>query len=181
MRWITAVGIVVSATSLLAKPPVPRPAKEITIETPSGKLALPRAYRGKVMLLQFLYSTCPHCQATARLNSKLQQELGPRGLQVVGIAFNEEAEARADVIRDFAASNNLNFPVGSASREAAIAYLGISIMERFVVPQIVILDRNGVIRAQSEFMGSAELQDETYLRHFLGELLDEPARTSARR
>jgi hypothetical protein len=54
-------------------------------------------------------------------------------------------------------------------------------MERFVVPQIVILDRNGVIRAQSEFMGSAELQDETYLRHFLGELLDEPVRTARRR
>ena len=181
MRWITVIGIVVSATSLLAKPPVPRPPKEITIETPSGKLRLPRAYRGKVVVMQFLYTTCPHCQATARLNSKLQQELGSRGLQVVGIAFNEEAETTSAVIRDFTASNNLNFPVGAASREAVIAYLGISIMERFVVPQIVILDRNGVIRAQSEFMGSAELQDETYLRHFLCELLDEPTRTAARR
>jgi len=181
MRWITAVGIVVSATSLLAKPPVPRPAKEMTIETPSGKLALPRSYRGKVVLMQFLYTTCPHCQATARLNSKLQQELGPRGLQVVGIAFNEEAEAKPDVIRDFTASNNLGFPVGAASREAATAYLGVSIMERFVVPQIVILDRNGVIRAQSEFLGSAELQDETYLRQFLARLLAEPVRTAARR
>jgi len=99
----------------------------------------------------------------------------------LGIAFNGEAEAKPDIIRDFAASNNLNFPVGAASREAVIAYLGISIMERFVVPQIVILDRNGVIRAQSEFMGSSELQDETYLRHFLGELLDEPTRAAARR
>ena len=58
MRWIAAIGIVVSATSLVARPPVPRPAKEMTIETPSGKLALPRSYRGKVVLMQFLYTTC---------------------------------------------------------------------------------------------------------------------------
>jgi hypothetical protein len=128
-----------------------------------------------------LYATCPHCQAAARLNSKLQQELGPRGLQVVGIAFNEEAQTNPQTIHDFVATNHVGFPVGVASRDAVLRHLGISIMERFVAPQIVILDRNGVLRAQSAFMGSAELQDETYLRHFLGELLEERAQAAARR
>jgi hypothetical protein len=45
------------------------------------------------------------------------------------------------------------------------------LVERFVVPQIVIVDRSGVIRAQSDFMGTSELQDETYLRRFIGGLL----------
>lgn len=181
MRWITVLAMSVCASALLAKPPVPRQANEMTIETPSGKLELPRVYRGKVVLMQFLYTTCPHCQATARMISKLRQELGPRGFQAVGIAFNEEAQASPEAIREFIAANGVNFPVGVAPRESVLAYLGISIMERFVVPQIVILDRSGVIRAQSDFMGSAELQDESNLRRFLGELLDEHARASARR
>ena len=45
-------------------------------------------------------------------------------------------------------------------------------VERFVVPQIVIIDRGGVIRAQSDFMGTSELQDEAYLRRFIGRLLE---------
>jgi hypothetical protein len=44
-------------------------------------------------------------------------------------------------------------------------------MERFVVPQIMIIDRRGMIRVQSDALGTNELQDESYLRTFLGGLL----------
>ena len=37
----------------------------------------------------------------------------------------------------------------------------------------MIIDRKGVIRAQSAGQGTADLQTETYLRKLLGELLDE--------
>jgi hypothetical protein len=37
----------------------------------------------------------------------------------------------------------------------------------------VIIDRKGVIRAQSAPLGTTELQTETYLRKFLGDLLEE--------
>ena len=104
--------------------------------------------------------------------SDLQRELRPRGFQAVGIAFNEEAQNNPETIRGFVAANQVNFPVGAASREAVLKYLGISLVERFVVPQIVIVDRIGVIRAQSDFMGTSELQDEAYLRRFISGLLE---------
>jgi len=44
-----------------------------------------------------------------------------------------------------------------------------------VVPQVVIIDRKGVIRAQSEARGSANLTTESYLRTYLGDLLAEGA------
>lgn len=49
-----------------------------------------------------------------------------------------------------------------------------------MVPQIAIIDRKGVIRAQSLASGSSELQTEAYLRKYLGELLKEggPAKTA---
>jgi hypothetical protein len=48
-----------------------------------------------------------------------------------------------------------------------------------VVPQVAIVDRKGVIRAQSASRGTTELQTETYLRKYLGELLDEGGAKSA--
>ena len=173
MRWISVFALGFCATSgLLAGPPVPRPAQEIAIETPEGKLSAPHTFRGKVVVMQFLYTTCTHCQATARMLSGLERELGPRGFQVVGIAFNDEAQGTPEAIHGFVAANQVNFPVGAASREAVLKYLGISLIERFVVPQIVIVDRKGVIRAQSDSMGTSELQDEAYLRRFIGGLLE---------
>jgi peroxiredoxin len=157
--------------SAAAAPPVPRLTKELVVTETSGKELHLSDYRGKVVLIQFLYTNCVHCQATARLNSKLQNDLGPKGLQVLGAAFNEETLAGPDAIRNFISTNNITFPVGAVSRDTVLGYLGISVMTRFVVPQIAILDRKGTIRAQSDPLGTAELQDETHLREFLGDLL----------
>jgi peroxiredoxin len=181
MRFIAILGAVLSLAPLtFAKPPVPRPAKELSIVEPSGKRIQLSSYKGKVVLMQFLYTTCPHCQATAKVFTKLQKDLGPRGLQVIGIAFNEEVEKTPEVVSSFVAANGVGFPVGIASRDAVMGYLGISVMSRFAVPMILIVDRKGVVRAQSDFMGSSELQDEAYLRPLLDGLLKEGATTVGR-
>jgi peroxiredoxin len=172
MRFLTALtGVVCLIASAVAAPPVPRLTKELTITDPSGNHLNLDSYKGKVVLVQFLYTNCIHCQATARLNSKLQNDLGSKGLQVLGAAFNEEALTEPGLIRSFISNNGVTFPVGAVSRETVLGYLGISVMTRFVVPQIVIIDRHGTIRAQSEPLGSPELQDEDHLREVLGELL----------
>ena len=168
--WTMALGL---AATGWAKPPVPRTANELTIVEPSGTQTLLTSQKGQVVLVQFLYTNCTHCQATARLYSKLQKEYGPRGLRVFGVAFNDEAQSTPELIRDFIASNNVTFPVGEASRDTVMSYLGISVMSRFVVPQVIVVDRHGVVRAQSDPMGSPELQDETYMRTLLDGLLKE--------
>ena len=162
-----------------AKPPVPRPAAELTIEEPSGKKTLLSKQKGDVVLVQFLYTTCTHCQATAEVFSKLQKELGPRGLRVFGVAFNDEVQSNPGVVRDFVTAHNVTFPIGVATRDMVMSYLGISVMSRFAVPQILVVDRKGIVRAQSEFMSSPELQDEAYMRSFLEGLLKEGTSTSS--
>jgi hypothetical protein len=54
-----------------------------------------------------------------------------------------------------------------------LSYLGVSDIESWVVPQIAIIDRKGMVRAQSAARGTTELQTEDYLRKYLGELLTE--------
>jgi peroxiredoxin len=182
MKWMGVFGIAVClGATALGGQSVHRKAGEFTVALPSGKDLQLSSYRGKVVLVQFLYTTCPHCRDAARMYGKLQAELGPQGLQVVGVAFNPEVQGRPDVINNFETSNSVGFPVGVASAENVLSYLGISIVERYVVPQIVVIDRKGMIRAQSEPLGTAELQDESYMRTLLDGLLKENRTTKSRR
>ncbi len=173
---IAALGL---AGIVFAQPPTPRPAPQLSLTEPSGKAISLASYAGKVVLVQFLYTTCPHCQAMSRNLSGLQNELGPSGLQVLGIAFNEEAEGHSNAVRDYIQANSVAFPVGVASREAVLSWLELPVMSRFVVPQVLVIDRKGVIRAQSSPLGSEELMDIARLRPMLEGLLKEAPKTRA--
>jgi hypothetical protein len=74
---------------------------------------------------------------------------------------------------------NIGFPVGFATRDSVVSYLGLSVMDRWVVPQVAIIDRKGNIVAQSLATGSPELQDEAYLRTFLEKLVAGGSPTSS--
>jgi len=60
-----------------------------------------------------------------------------------------------------------------------VSYLGLSVLDRWVVPQVVILDKKGNIVAQSAATGTPELQDEAYLRNFLDKLVKESSTSSS--
>lgn len=196
MRVATVTAILAAALpALAALPQVPRPAKELVITEPSGKKTLLTSLKGKVVFIQFLFTTCPHCQHLSQVLTKVSTDLAPKGLQVLGVGFDEPSgsppgTAPTPAMIASYAKQFAGFPVGFAARDTVMSYLGISVMDRFVVPQIVIVDRKGAIRAQSEFMGEKAnvngasvpyelLQDDTYLRKFLGDLLKEGATTAA--
>ena len=172
----TIVLAVCLGASVFPAPPVNRPAADFTVVDSSGKPHSVAGYRGKVVLIQFLYTTCSHCQATARMYEKLAAELSPRGFEVLGVAFNPEAQGNPAVIDEFTKANGIRFPVGPATYQTVLDYLGLSVMKRFVVPQILIVDRKGFIRAQSESSGTPALQDEAYVRSVVEGLLNETAR-----
>lgn len=155
---------------------VPRQSPEFVLNYPGGKQDLLSKHRGKVVLVEFLFTTCPHCQHTAGVFSKLQTDYGTKGFQALGVAFNDMAQMLVpDFIRDYGAK----FPVASAGRDQVMTYLSLSPMERFVVPQVVLIDKKGVIRAQSPPLGDAKLQEEASLRTQIEALLKEGGASSA--
>ncbi len=108
--------------------------------------------------------------------TKLQKDYGARGLVVLGTVFNDaNGPMAAQFVKDF----NLGFPVGYASRDSVISYLNIPIMDRWVVPQVAVIDRKGTIVAQSLSTGTPELQDEGYLRGLIEKLLTQSSTTAA--
>ena len=129
---------------------MPRPAKEFTVATPQGQHILLSSLKGKVVVVQFLFTWCPHCQAFSKVLTQFNREYGPRGFQALGVAFED------DVTKDKAVSyaqQYAGFPVGVSTRSTVLGYLGISELERIGVPQIVVIDRKGVIREQSQLAG----------------------------
>jgi peroxiredoxin len=124
---------------------VPRQAPELAVQFVNGQQLLLSQLRGKVVLLEFLHTTCPHCQQSSALIEKFYKEFGPRGFQPVGVAFNENA---AQLVPDFVRQLGLSFPVGVAPRETVMEYLQHPVGRPFFVPQMIFVDRKGVIRAQ---------------------------------
>ena len=176
MRVLAATAFVALTVSAFATPPLPRKSPEFTITDPSGKQMLLSSLKGKIVVMPFMFTTCPHCQRYAQDLTQLQKEFGPRGVVFVGTVFNDANGAMAaQFVKEF----NVGFPVGYATREQVVSYLGLSVMDRWVVPQVAIIDKKGNIVAQSAATGTPELQDEAYLRTYLDKLVKESSMSSS--
>lgn len=176
MRITAALALLAAAIPAFAIDPLPRKSPEFTLTDASGKESLLSSHRGKVVVIGFVYTTCPHCQAFSVVLEKLYKELGPRGFQPIDIAWNDNAKLLID---DFAHSYGVTFPMFYTTYDPVMSYMGFSIMDRPVVPLVVVIDRKGMIRAQSPPQGDPNLQDEAKLRAMIESLLKEPS-TSAR-
>lgn len=167
---ILASLLALGVTGLFAAHPVPRKAGEFVIKMTDGKEMLLTSTRGKVVAVEFLFTTCPHCQESAKMLTKLQAELGPKGFQPLGVAINDMAGM---LVPDFVQTYGVRFPIGFADRNEMLKYMGFSPMMRWVVPQMVLIDRTGTIRYQTPPEGDPQLGLEGYLRGKIVELLNE--------
>ena len=156
----------------------PKKSAEFAILLPNGGQILLSTYRGKVCLVEFLSTTCPHCQHESQLVSKLMPEFAHRGFQALGVAFNENAKS---LVPAFIANFQVAYPVGYSPPEPVYSYLGASQTERLMVPQVVLIDRKGVIRLRTAAAGDNQIQDETFLRSEIEKLLREPVHTASRK
>ncbi len=99
-----------------------------------------------MVAVEFLLTTCPACQEASRLLEKLYREYGPRGFQPIGVAFNDMAMM---LVPDYVKDQGPEFSsVGVGTRESVLDFLQHPPMMRMLVPQLVFVDRKGVIRAQ---------------------------------
>ena len=173
MRTIVpkAALLLVAAISLYAAAPVPRPAPALTFTEPSGKATSIASLKGKVVVVQFLLTTCPHCQAFSRVLTQVANEFGPK-VQAVGIAFDQDD---AKNVPSYIKNIGTNFPVGSANQQAIPSFLGISVMDysRMRVPQVVVIDKKGVIRGQTDINGGGPVGAEASLKALLNTLVKE--------
>jgi thiol-disulfide isomerase/thioredoxin len=162
--------LMLAAAAFAAGPVIPRPSGEFVYELPGGQQQLLTSYRGKVVMLELLLTTCPHCQNASRISEKLFKEFGARGFQPLGIAVNDMAKMLAE---DYKRGLGLSFPIGYARRESIYPFLQVPLTENLFYPIVVFIDRKGMIRAQH--VGGADFfkDEERNMRNTIEMLLNE--------
>lgn len=109
-----------------------------------GNLLL-SSFKGKAIVVEFLLTTCPHCQKCSQIMQKLYKEYGPRGFQPVGIAVNDMAKM---LIPDYLRNFQLTFPVGVGMRDAMNNFLEYPSILMMSFPTVVGIDKKWAIREQ---------------------------------
>ena len=157
-------------TAMAADPA--RPSPPLTIERLGAPALDINQYRGKVVALVFISTTCPHCQDLTRVMGPLSREYALRGVQVLECAFNDDAK---QTMAGFLQQLQPPFPVGWTDRGAVMGYLQRSILDTrpLYVPHMVFLDRRGMIRA--DYPGESDFfkDQATNIRAELEKLLKE--------
>lgn len=175
MRLLSVAAL--AAFSLIAAD-VPRPAPKTVFQAANGVTIDTSKHAGKVIALEFLLTTCPHCQKTAQILQRMQDEYGSRGFQALGVATNTEVPT---VVEDFRRQFGVKFPVGWGQRDVVHTYLQHSVMQTMYMPQLIFIDKKGMIRAY--YPGGHNFYDDMRqvqnMRDQIEALLKESATTSA--
>jgi peroxiredoxin len=148
---------------------------ELAFKIPGQGDRLLSQYRGKVVALEFILTTCPHCQAASKVMNKMQELYASKGFQAIDVAVDSNADL---LVENFSKEHQVMFPVGWSPIDQMMAYMGFT--ERPVVPQLILLDRDGNIHYQTTRTGDAESMKEEVISKRIEELLQLPSHAKIR-
>jgi thiol-disulfide isomerase/thioredoxin len=192
--------LVVRSSEARAKgiPAPPDPSRYTNVKNPtepfhfsfpdlSGKLvsdADPR-FQGKVMILSIGGSWCPNCHDEAPFLGELYKDYRARGLEIVGLMFENDADpavARPRV-QSFIKRHNVQYPMLIAGTTQNIAEKLPQLVNFGAYPTAIYLGRDGRVRSvhagfASPATGDEHLRLKKELRELVEQLLAEPARNS---
>jgi peroxiredoxin len=141
---VLTTGLMAQAPAAPAGQFTPHKADEFVIHMPDGTQKLLSSYRGKVVVLAFMYTTCTHCQHLAGVLAKIQSQYTGKDVQVVGVTFDAGATQN---VANFIKTFGVNFPCGSSPEEPVLRFLHAP-DQGFYVPMLAFIDRTGTIRSQ---------------------------------
>ncbi len=111
------------------------------------------ALRGKVVVLSFFAVWCGHSRDQMPTLTRLSDSLSSRGLQVLGLAV-EDDRTTAEKVSNFIAAHKINYPVGTVSDPVFMEFVESRIVD---VPQTLVYGRDGKLAAH--FIGQNARND----------------------
>ena len=130
-----AVLMILSAgTSVVGQQTV---APQFALKDLNGRTVRLRAYRGKVVLINFWATWCPPCRAEMPDLVRLQREHARDGLQIMGITYPPETKTQ---VRRFARSLKVNYPIILGTRQIKARF-----SSEETLPLTVVIGRDGKV------------------------------------
>lgn len=96
-------------------------------------------YRGKIVILEFMQTTCPHCGAFAGVLEQARQRYGDR-VAILSIVNPPDDPAK---IASFISAHKITYPILFDCGQVAYSYLR---TPSFDIPHVYLIDANGGIR-----------------------------------
>ena len=140
-----SISLLFATALICAGAAVPRPAPELLIKLAGGGETRLSSLKGKVIALEFVLTTCQHCQNSSKHINAVYNELGWQGFTAVAVAVNEMSHM---FVAEFKQTLGLKYPVGYQNHEAAVQFLGHDPKLTVYFPEFVLIDRKGMIRYQ---------------------------------
>jgi thiol-disulfide isomerase/thioredoxin len=113
---------------------------DFTIPTMDGRTIRFSDYRGKVLVVDFWATWCPPCRQETPALVRIANQLGPRGVEVLGLHIDDRGRSSHDTIKEFIRQFGVSYTVGLATDEMFITYLG---REDDSIPQTLVFGRDG--------------------------------------
>ena len=117
---------------------VGKPAPDFALKGLNGQTVHLSDLKGKVVIVDFWATWCQPCVIMIPWFIQFRNQYGPRGLEIVGVAMDEEG---LSVVKPYAEKMKMNYHVVLGSEEVANSWGGI-----FGLPTTFIIDREGRIR-----------------------------------
>jgi len=139
------VPLPVAAPPGRSRSQVVRSVNRFTLADSDGRSrTFPRGTEGELILLDFMTTTCLPCQRAVPTLVELQRKYGARGLEVVGVACDDESlQTRISVAEKYRMDHELNYGMYTETTRKPG-----ELMKKFGVdryPTVVLLDATGAV------------------------------------
>lgn len=100
-------------------------------------------YRGKVLIIDMMQTTCPHCNAFADVLRKVEQRYGDKVSIVSVVTVLGPQADTPDKVRAYIEGHKVNYPILFDTGQMQVTYVQ---KNQISFPQLYVIDQNGYIR-----------------------------------
>jgi thiol-disulfide isomerase/thioredoxin len=108
----------------------------------SGQLRDLLDYRGKVLVLEMMQTSCPHCAAFADVLAQIPQRYGDK---VAIVAVASIPQDNTSTVKEYVAGHKVTYPIVFDAGQMQYSYI---LKPHIDLPAVFIIDQNGYIRGE---------------------------------
>jgi peroxiredoxin len=100
-------------------------------------------YRGKIVVIEMMQTTCPHCGAFAEILEKVQQKYGDRVAILAVVTVLGPSADSPDKVQAYISGHKITYPILFDMGQMQYSYI---LKPNVSLPQVYLIDPNGLIR-----------------------------------